>query len=116
MKTTAGNFLRDVRLDKSETLRDMAEALGVSSAFLSAVENGKKKMPDSWYSTLSQKYNLDSSQLAELKNAVLESSDVIKLNLSKTNTTSRRLAVSFARSFETLNKKESEEILKILSK
>jgi len=116
MKTTVGNFLRDVRLDRSENLRDMAEALGVSSAFLSAVENGKKKMPDSWYGTLSKKYSLDKTRIEELKNAVLESSGVIKLNLSKANTTSRKLAVSFARSFESLNEEESEEILKILSK
>ena len=45
MITSLGTFLRRLRLAKGEILKDMAESLGVSSAFLSAVENGKKKMP-----------------------------------------------------------------------
>ena len=43
MITSLGTFLRKLRLAKGEILKDMAECLGVSSAFLSAVENGKKK-------------------------------------------------------------------------
>ena len=48
MLTSIGRFLRKLRIENGEILKDMAEALGVSSAFLSAVENGKKKMPESW--------------------------------------------------------------------
>ena len=43
MLTSIGRFLRKLRIDHGEILKDMADALGVSSAFLSAVENGKKK-------------------------------------------------------------------------
>ena len=43
MATTLGVFLRKLRLANDEILKDMAKNLGVSSAFLSAVENGKKK-------------------------------------------------------------------------
>ena len=43
MSTTLGAFLRKLRLQHGEKLKDMAENLNVSSAFLSAVENGKKK-------------------------------------------------------------------------
>ena len=43
MLTSLGTFLRKIRINKGEILRDMATNLGVSSAFLSAVENGKKK-------------------------------------------------------------------------
>lgn len=45
MLTGIGKFLRKLRIDNEEILKDMADALGVSSAFLSAVENGRKKMP-----------------------------------------------------------------------
>ena len=44
MITKIGDFLRKLRLDNQQILKDMAEVLGVSSAFLSAVENGKKSM------------------------------------------------------------------------
>ena len=43
MLTSIGKFLRKLRMSNGEILRDMAEALEVTSAFLSAVENGKKK-------------------------------------------------------------------------
>ena len=45
MLTSIGRFLRKLRIDHGEILKDMADALGVSYAFLSAVENGKKKCP-----------------------------------------------------------------------
>ena len=52
MLPSIGRFLRKLRIDNGEILKDMAEALGVSSAFLSAVENGKKKMPEGWIEKL----------------------------------------------------------------
>ena len=52
MLTSLGKFLRKLRIDIGETLRDMADKLSVSSAFLSAVENGKKKMPESWFAKI----------------------------------------------------------------
>ena len=51
MITPIGKFLRKLRIDTGEILKDMAEKLHVSPSFLSAVENGKKKMPSTWNST-----------------------------------------------------------------
>ena len=59
MLTRVGIFLRKLRLDSGEIMKDMATKLDVSSSFLSAVENGKKKMPESWYDTIVNLYNLD---------------------------------------------------------
>ena len=42
MITSLGRFLRKLRIDQGEILKDMADKLGVSVSFLSAVENGKK--------------------------------------------------------------------------
>ena len=56
MRTSIGDFLRKLRLTKEQKLKDMAELLGVTSAFLSAVENGKKSMPDSWLRKIKDKY------------------------------------------------------------
>ena len=46
MITSLGNFLRKLRFEKGEVLKDMAEKLGVTVSFLSAVENGKKECRD----------------------------------------------------------------------
>ena len=58
MITSVGKYLRKLRIDNGEILRDMADVLNVSSAFLSAVENGKKKMPTLWLPKLQKNYNL----------------------------------------------------------
>ena len=47
MVNSFGKFCRRLRIDRGELLADMANRLGVSSAFLSKVENGGKK-PPSW--------------------------------------------------------------------
>ena len=48
MLTPFGQIVRKKRIDKFLTLKEMADALGVSSAFLSAVEMGRKAIPDDW--------------------------------------------------------------------
>ena len=42
MVTAFGKFLRKLRVDRELTLRDMATSLGISSAYLSAMELGKR--------------------------------------------------------------------------
>ena len=39
-----GIFCRKLRLDNNQILKEMADALGVSSSYLSAVENNKRKI------------------------------------------------------------------------
>lgn len=67
MLTGIGKFLRKLRIDNEEILKDMADALGVSSAFLSAVENGKKKMPDSWIEKLKDIYSFPQNRQTNYK-------------------------------------------------
>ncbi len=83
MLTSVGRFLRKTRIDEGEILRDMAKKLGVSSAFLSAVENGKKKLPEAWLPKLEELYSLTPEQITQLKDAIVESSDTIELNIGK---------------------------------
>ena len=46
--TPFGERLRKLRLEKNLTQKHMAQALGVSSAYLSALEHGKRGRP-SWH-------------------------------------------------------------------
>jgi len=43
--TPFGERMRKLRTERGVTLKDMAEALGVSSAYLSALEHGKRGRP-----------------------------------------------------------------------
>jgi transcriptional regulator with XRE-family HTH domain len=45
MLTEFGQYLRKIRIDCGDLLKDMADKLGVTSSYLSAVETGKRNVP-----------------------------------------------------------------------
>ena len=92
----------------------MAINLGVSSAFLSAVENGKKKTPSRWVKKLSVLYSLSSEQIEELKESIIESSGVVELNIKNASKNSQKAALSFARKFESMDDKTAQQIIDYL--
>lgn len=49
-------FLRDIRIENGELLKDMAIKLGVGSAELSQIEHGKKTMPEGFLGKIQQIY------------------------------------------------------------
>ena len=114
--TKFGEWARDLRIKKSENLKSMAHNLEVSSAFLSAVENGKKKIPKNWFEKLCKLYNLVASEKEKLNEAIAKSTQRVVLNLDKTNQTNRELALIFARAFEELDDDELKQIQEILNK
>ena len=61
-------------------------------------------------------YNLTANQMEELKTAVIESRDVVELNMSNVSFENRQLAVSFARKFDSLDEETSRKIINILNK
>lgn len=52
--TDFGKAVRKARLDTNETLSTMADALGVSPAFLSAMETGRKNISEEWIVKISE--------------------------------------------------------------
>lgn len=114
MHTRLGRFLKILRINHDQILKDMAELLGVSPAFLSAVENGKKNMPESWKEQLRTIYSLNAEQCEELELAALESKKQVILDLEGAAKPRKQLACSFARNFKDMDDKTIERILKIL--
>ncbi len=114
MLTSLGRFLRKLRIDNGEILKDMAEKLDVSASFLSAVENGKKHMPSEWNERISSIYSLNEVQQSDFTKAIAESEKIIEMNLVNANTGQREVAVSFARRFNNIDDSQIEAIRKIL--
>ncbi len=114
MLTNIGRFLRKLRIDHGEILKDMAEKLGVTVSFLSAVENGKKKMPATWNKKICDIYQLDENQRDAFTSAIANTENSIEINLYDTSMGCRELAVSFARKFSEIDDFQVEEIKKIL--
>lgn len=114
--TKFGEYTRDLRIEKEENLKEMAEKLEVSSAFLSAVENGKKRVPKDWFCKICKIYKLALEEKEKLEKAIEETKSKIVLNIENTTPQNRELALVFARSFEELTEEERKKIQGILSR
>ena len=80
MLSMFGKALRRYRIDNDLLLKDMADTLEISVAFLSSVEVGKKKVPAALISKLTAAYNLDKETLDNLKEAAAIANDEIKFH------------------------------------
>ncbi|MBO4789965.1 MAG: helix-turn-helix transcriptional regulator [Oxalobacter sp.] len=116
MLTELGKFLKKLRVDRNEVLKDMAGKLGVTASFLSAVENGKKRMPSEWNGKLCAAYSLDSDNRKLLTAAIADTEASIDLKLVDLPSANRELAVFFARRFSVLDSDQVKAIQKILRK
>ena len=92
----------------------MADKLDVSSAFLSAVEMGRKHVPEGWEQTLSDDYRLDAAQRTELSNAIAESSTSVRLDLTNFSADSRRTVMALARKIQEVGEVDLNLISEIL--
>lgn len=114
MLTKFGALVRKLRMDRGLLLGDMADALNVTSSFLSAVETGKKSVPE----TLSEKIVtwlcLDKKTAIEVRKAALESLREVRFNVENASLKDRDLAVTFAKQFNSLTAEEREKMMAIL--
>ena len=89
-------YLKQIRLDNEETLKDMARSLDVTPTFISAIEKGRKKMPVRIRKRIIDIYNLDPNQIERLDNANMESQDHIEIRIRSLPERRKTLAVQFA--------------------
>lgn len=111
MLTKFGKTLRKIRIDHDEVLKDMANKFGVTVAYLSAVENGKREVPDNWISVIEREYHVSGDEMRELQKYAYENKNSLKIDLCGIEQEEKELALAFARSFKSL----SDEEMKMLS-
>lgn len=114
MVSELGKFLRKLRIDCGEVLFDMAEKLGVSSSFLSAVENGKKRMPSRWNEILPDIYSFSVEKRKTFTNAVAASENGIEIDFRDMGMERRRLGVALAREIRTLPQEKMSQLRRML--
>lgn len=116
MLTNFGKFVRKIRIDNGDLLKDMADVLQVTSSYLSAVEIGKRNVPIAWAEIITKHYKLNKLQEAELYSAIDDSQLNIKIDLSTYDTFDKNIVLTFARKFDTLADSDKEQIRTLLSK
>ena len=114
MLTDFGRFLRKIRIDCGEILKDMAEKLNVSAAYLSAVEMGKRNIPEQWVNRISELYNLSEEEKINLNGAADNSAKSITLNFDNISNSHKETAILFAREFENVDTETLDKIKKLL--
>lgn len=82
MITEFGKLLRIIRINSGDSARTMAAKLNMSPSYLSTIENGKRNIPPDMEQLLISAYNLSDKDKEKLKKAMLESSDVVKIDLT----------------------------------
>lgn len=113
--TKYGEFMRILRIKHHEVMSDTANLLGVKTPFVSAVENGKKNVPEEWIPKLIAHYHLSENEQKELMNAIEASKTQIRIPLTEASNSQRTLAIQFQRSFEKLDDTTANAIMKLLN-
>ena len=111
MVTALGKFCRKLRIDKGELLFDMAEKLDVSTAFLSKVENGRRKPPEEWEDKIIELYNLEGNRKSEFEDCFFRAKNADSIDIRNYDDENKNLMLSFARKFETLDKEALRKML-----
>ena len=114
--TSFGEFLRILRIQNHEVMGDTAKLLNVSTPFMSAVENGKKNIPEGWFEIIATHYNLNEFDRKRLQNAIDASKTQLKLNLVEANNIKRQMAAHFQRSFQDMDDETAKKIMDLLTK
>ncbi len=116
INTALGKELRKMRIDAGEVLKTMADKLGVTSSYLSAIEVGKRTMSDKLLNNLQEVYQLSEEMMLTLRSAIEKDKPAVEINLTEATKKQRSVALAFARTFRDLDQETLESISKLLNK
>ena len=123
MNTEFGKWLKNYRISIGIRLYDMATRLGLSSAFISSIESGRKSIPLDFIDKFKYAFNLSPEQLESLDNAVkttreeeLKKKQNIQIKVSTSDNAVQELVYAFARKANELTEEEKEKMWDILRK
>ena len=112
--TKFGKLVRKEMIDHDENLLSLAQLLGVTTSFVSAVLTGVKSVPDNWVEVLSKHYGLKDSRYNELYDAFCEDKKKIRIDVDNAPLIQKKLALQFQRKLPELDENEIQSIFEIL--
>lgn len=112
--TKFGELFRILRIKHHEVLADAKEFLNVSAAFISSVECGKKNVPDDWAKKIIDHYKLSDAEAKELIDAIDQTKNTMRIDISSASRLKKSVALQFQRSFQDADENTMLEIQRIL--
>ncbi len=109
-----GTEIRKIRLKQGDSLRKMATKLGISSAFLSAMEVGRKTIPMDYVDKIASLYLLSDEEKDVLLDSINETNKRVSLELEQMNEAQKNISLVFARKINTADEELLEKLRKAL--
>lgn len=114
MLTQLGKMLRIIRINTGDSMRTMAKKLDYSVSYLSAIENGKRTVPDDLQKKIENKYssvmtNIDKRNLRDAINNMRKGVNITELSAEKKK-------IVFAVTQEQLDEDTIQELCAIIEK
>ncbi len=97
MVTEIGKYLKLLRIKTGDSLRTMASKLNISAAYLSAIENDKRNVPDGFFDAICGAYQLSDEEKEAVKQAVYGSMDNYRVDLSSISDNKRQVLLSLTK-------------------
>ena len=91
MISAFGVVMRKVRSTTGDSLRTCATKLGITAAFLSSMEVGRKSVPTFYPEKIKNLYSLDEQGYIELYNAMIETNKHVDIEIEKMNEAQRNI-------------------------
>ncbi len=111
--TPFGIEVRKLRLDAGMLMKDMADKLGVSPSWLSAMETGRKSVPDDLVPRISRLFGLTGERVERLAEAARASRQQFTLNPGN-DPLRRDVAAALARRFDEFDEEELRKLQSIV--
>lgn len=90
-RTPFGKYVYELRANRDETMRVMAERLGVNYPLLSACEIGNRNAPPEWADLIADTYNLSDKERESLRKSISDSHTHRSLNITHLSYDDKRL-------------------------
>ena len=116
MLTPFGKEVRKIRIDQQISLTQMANDLGMKPSYLSAIENGRKPVPDKLVNEVHKYFRNCGNTKAKWRELADASTTQFKLDLKGVDERDRDLFLAFGRSAKYLPSDAKKRIREILRK
>lgn len=114
MLTELGKYLRRYRIDRGMLLKDMASALKLTPAYISAIENGKRPPTLELVKNIQQVFRFNENDAKNLMDAYYQTVKAITINIDSANDRQTDLGLIFARKIDSLSDEQITQISQIL--
>lgn len=114
MVTQLGKILRIIRINTSDSMRTMASKLDLSVSYLSAIENGKRNVPQDFEEKVIYSYQLSEKDKENLRNAITQTTANVKVNITELSEKKKKLI--YALSKDQLDDETIEKLCEIIER